>query len=203
MKRRDLTGRTFGKLTVVSRSYDSSNRITSYQCRCSCGSVIVVRHGNLQNGHTKSCGCILKDKSTTICLPTNRNHELHCVWRAMLRRCSNPNTKGYKNYGGRGIHVSDEWHTFENFLSDMGERPTRKHTIERKNNDGNYERGNCVWATRKDQANNSRRNHTLTVGKQTRTISQWSDVVGIAPRAILHRIERGWSEEKSVMTPLL
>src|SRR5581483_5894279 len=112
-------------------------------------------------------------------------------WANMLNRCRNENTPSYPNYGGRGITVCARWHKFENFIADMGPRPSRKHTIERKETNGNYEPGNCVWATRRVQNANKRNNHRLTIGGETRHVSEWARRAGLHVQTVLWRLRNG------------
>lgn len=122
-------------------------------------------------------------------------------WRAMMQRCRDPNSPAYPRYGGRGIKVCDRWLKFENFLADMGPRPEGM-TLDRwPDNDGNYEPNNCRWATRTEQASNTRGNHMITAAGRTQTLTAWARELGIDPAAIRYRIDRmGWSEEKAVTT---
>ena len=107
------------------------------------------------------------------------------VWKDLRRRCNNPNYKKWHRYGGRGIKVCWRWRYFENFIADMGYRPSSKHTIERKDNNGDYNPSNCVWATQKDQQRNHSRNHWLTIGRETLILSDWVKRLGIASKTIL------------------
>lgn len=119
------------------------------------------------------------------------------AWEHMKTRCYNKKVSDYKNYGGRGIKVCDEWrNSFLAFYKDMGEKPTPKHTLDRIDNDGDYEPGNVRWATRLDQANNRRSNHWLTIGDETLTLSQWSKEIGINYYTLKSRLRRGWSTKK-------
>ena len=121
-------------------------------------------------------------------------------WQRMKSRCSNPNAVDFARYGGRGIQVCDRWHSFENFLADMGERPEGLQ-LDRINNDGNYEPRNCRWVSKKENARNRSSNIQLTVNCETHTAIEWSEKTGISAAIILGRISRGWDHEKAVSTP--
>jgi hypothetical protein len=120
----------------------------------------------------------------------------------MRTRCTNPNVPNYKDYGGRGIAVCERWRSFEAFLADMGPRPGLGYSIERINNDGDYEPGNCRWADRAQQSNNRRNNRLLTWNGETKTLAEWSRTTGLDYAALLARLNRGWSVERALSTPM-
>ena len=124
------------------------------------------------------------------------------AWLHMKDRCFNPNYQHYSHYGGRGIGVCDRWLNLENFLADMGSRPTAKHSLDRIDNDGNYSVENCRWATKAEQANNTRYNRLITIGCVTLTIAQWTKEMGFPKNLILMRLNREWSDYDAVMTPV-
>jgi hypothetical protein len=145
-------GEVIGRWTVVDRGPNDSARSSQWVCRCACGTERLVRADRLRAGKSKSCGCQrVSMRGLTA--------EGVC-WRGMKQRCRNPNNPAYPSYGGRGITVCERWNSFENFYADMGPRPSPQHSIDRwPNNDGNYEPGNCRWATKSEQNENRRPRH--------------------------------------------
>jgi len=149
-------GNKFGKLTVIEKTDKRRARNILWLCRCECGGVKLAESYDLKNGRTLSCGCVKNDISHGHTSRSKRTPTYN-TWNSMIQRCCNPNANGYENYGGRGITVCNEWRkSFKVFLEDMGKRPLHK-TIDRIDNDGNYEISNCRWATNKQQQNNKRR----------------------------------------------
>jgi hypothetical protein len=158
----DLTGRTFGRLTVMGPASERRHGVPTWDCKCQCAVILPVTGKCLKNGNTQSCGCRRRENLSThgkSYTPTFR------IWNGMINRCFNPNYSRYSDYGGRGITVCERWrnesnerggHGFENFLADMGERP-KGLTLDRKNNEGSYEPGNCRWATQSEQNFNQRK----------------------------------------------
>lgn len=178
----DLTGQRFGKLTVV-RLAPKRGAYTCWLAQCDCGNQSVVKAINLRTGETKSCGCIRR--------PHGRSGTaINSVWKAMWARCVNPRNRNYRHYGARGIRVCERWRRFEVFLADMGERPDGT-SIDRIDNDGNYEPKNCRWATRAEQDGNRTVSIRVVHDGRDLCLSQWARELGFNPETIRRRYVRG------------
>lgn len=155
----DLTSMKFHRLTVLERAAQEEKGPVKWLCRCDCGAELVTTSHEITRGRTKSCGCYRSDQFVKM----NTKHGMYKSpeynsWDAMIQRCRNPLGKKYHHYGGRGITVCERWlNSFDDFYADMGPKPTPKHSIDRIDNDGNYEPGNCRWATQSEQNFNTRR----------------------------------------------
>lgn len=197
----NLKGRRFGKLTVV--GYAGCSK---WNCKCECGKFTTTATSNLNNGHSKSCGCLVAEASrgrTTHGHTVNykRTPEYVC-WTEMLRRCTKPAREDYRLYGGRGIKVCQRWtFSFLDFVKDMGNKPPQK-TLGRINNDGDYKPSNCEWQDAFKQGRNKRNNHFVKVGDESKTVSEWARQMGADPDVIFVRIRRGWDVVKAVTFPL-
>jgi hypothetical protein len=197
-------GTAFGRLTATTDKRIGKHGKTEVRCLCECGADHWVHVVLLRNGHTSSCGCINRRGHPGI----NRTHGMsgtaeHNAWMGIIDRCGNPKATFYRNYGGRGITVCDRWlKSFEAFYADMGPRPFADAQIDRIDNDGNYEPGNCRWATRTLNARNKRNNRLLTHDGHTRTLAEWSEVTGIKAPTIRKRIGYGWSVSRALSDPV-
>lgn len=177
-----------------------------FECRCDCGNRVTTLGCSLKSGRTRSCGCLQKDMSRkhghTCSNGVIKRSRTYLAWRSAIDRCHNKNHRWYPWYGGRGIFVCERWRKFENFLEDMGEVPP-KHSLDRHpNNDGNYEPGNCRWATQSQQLSNTRRTVFLTVDGVKMSVTEWAQKTGICRETLYGRIRKGWSDEMVVKTPL-
>lgn len=208
MKYIDLTGQKFGRLTVVKRveNYVSpkGQKQAQWLCKCKCGNLIVVRCGSLRTGNNLSCGCLGKEhRTSSLTTHGHCNNRLYRTWQNMKGRCYNSHSTRYKDYGGRGITVCDEWlHDFQPFYDwAMANGYDDNLTIDRIDVNGDYEPNNCRWTTSKEQANNTRRNRLITYNGKTQTVQQWADETGISYNALLARINKlNWNIERALTT---
>lgn len=190
-----MTGR-WGMLTVGARVAGTSGG-AKWVCTCDCGNVIEVYGKNLRKKKRpqQSCGCVSLGSRTHSMSKT----AVYGIWAKMLQRCGNPNDPAYLDYGGRGIAVCDGWRKFENFLADMGERPTPDHSIERRDNDRGYEPGNCYWLPRSKQSLNRRNNVYVDLGGETVTASEAARRLGVKYTTFLYRLSIGKTVAESAL----
>ena len=207
---KDLTNKEFGRLTVVKRAEDRIDKKGKHhimwECRCACGNTKVVSRNDLtkKNG-TKSCGCLriekTKERRTKHGL---RNTRLYRIWANIKVRCYNPKKDNYSYYGKEGIAMCQEWlNNFENFYKWSIENGYQSNlTIDRINNQGNYEPSNCRWVTAKQQQNNKNNNHLIEYKGETHTLTEWSEMLNINCRTLHKRlVYLNWSIEKALNTP--
>ena len=209
----DISRQRFGRLVALERVgmtlAPNGTRQSMWRCQCDCGKETIVKYISLTSGNTRSCGCMEEENRHTNMqksveqrrrsvssgfMGTLETHPIYKIWKSMLMRCNNPNVKGYRLYGGRGIKVCERWSGnlgFENFVNDMGERPSPEHTLDRIDCNGDYELNNCRWATREVQCNNKRNNSYITIGKEQITCSQLSKRYGFYRIYVTHLIHRG------------
>lgn len=207
IKSRNCAGLRFGRLVVLA-SY-KGQKYWMVDCLCDCGTAITRQSSNVLSSLTQSCGCLrretlsrIKFKHGAMRSGQDRWPE-HNIWNAMKTRCYNKNCKHYAEYGGRGIKVCERWQEFANFIADMGRRPDQKLTLERLNNDGNYEPSNCVWATRTQQARNRSTTKRLTIDGETMTVFEWAQRGNINYYSLRRRLQLGWHPKDAVFHPLV
>lgn len=201
----DLTGHRFGRWQVIDRAVQGRAGRTAWNCVCDCGNKKVVVTKTLRNGISQSCGCLMKE----IVSATNIKHghyrgrkrsPEYSVWVGIKQRCFDSNMNIYPYYGGRGITMCDRWkNDFLLFLKDMGTRPSKNHSIDRIDNNGNYEPGNCKWSTRSEQMRNKRNSRYITINGETLHTKEWAEKLGIKAATINMRINRGWSLREAVL----
>jgi len=195
---KNIQGQRFGKLVVLRHMGQNNHRKATWECVCDCGKTIITVGGALRSGNTTSCGCHQKSTRKTHGLSRIGCREYR-IWACMLSRCRNPRDWGYHNYGGRGIKVCERWERFDNFLADMGPAPSPTHSIDRyPDNDGNYEPGNCRWATKHEQDTNRRQTRLLTMNGETLCVKDWARKFNIDYDMLLRRIARGTALEVAV-----
>lgn len=193
-KKIEMIGKKFGRLTVLE---ETNKRGVSgsiyYLCRCDCGNYRIVNGTGMRNGSSSSCGCYNKEIITKKDKIYNTN--LYGVLNSMKQRCSNPKDKAYKNYGGRGIKVCDEWKNNSRTFFDWALKNgyVKGKWIDRINNDGNYEPNNCRWVYPSEQQNNKRTNHYLEINGIKKSLSQWAKEKNINRATLERRIELGWN----------
>ena len=191
----DLTGQKFGRLTVIGLDDTKQTRKTYWICECECGGIKSARSDSLLCGAIKSCGCMKKEQDKKNLDRTSHGHEgirLYYIWQGMKKRCYNINDTHYHRYGGRGIVVCDEWkNDFEAFYDwALLNGYSEGLTIDRIDNDGNYEPANCHWATNQEQANNRSTNIKITIGNATKTLQQWCDIFEVDYKMVVARYHR-------------
>ena len=193
----DLTGQRFGRLLVVDR--DLSKPGVWWNCRCDCGNLKSIRSGQLRYGHTHSCGCLRDEMLKEHNKPTHgeTNTRLYSIWRGMKKRCYQPTSAGYKNYGGRGIKVCDGWiSSYESFRDwSLANGYVDGLTLDRIDSDGNYEPSNCRYASYIEQENNKRNSHFIEVNGVKLTIAQWARITNTPPSTLKNRIARKGERE--------
>ena len=206
--KRDLKGKKFGMLTVIKVDEEKSleKKRTYWVCECECTNIISIREDNI-NENKNDCGCIFKkkqaEKSATHGMSGTR---IHRIWLGMSQRCYIESASGYKNYGGRGIKVCDEWlnkeNGFVNFYNwSIKNEYDNNLTIERKNVNGNYEPDNCRWATMKEQANNKRNTRYVTIDNETHSVSEWSEITGLSYMILNERYENNMLSKEEFLKP--
>lgn len=205
MKKIDITGRKYGRLTVLRENGKCNNGIL-WLCRCECGNEVNVLAYNLKNGHTKSCGCFQSEaRSKTHSTHMESKSRLYRIWRHIKSRCLNPNVCHYRYYGGRGISICQEWlNSYEEFAKwALSNGYSEGLSIDRIDVNGNYEPSNCRWTNAKVQANNKTNNRLIEYNGESHSLSEWSNILGISRLTISKRIDDyGWSIKRAFETPV-
>lgn len=189
-----LVGQTFGQLEVSAEAGRRGKK-RLWLCTCVCSGSTIAATADLRSGHTQSCGCLKRRRTSQ----ANLKHGLsktraYQIWHAMWRRCSNPSDVGYERYGGRGIKVCARWRSVEAFVADMGHPPDGL-TLDRINADGDYEPTNCRWATAVEQAREHRK--LITFEGATHSVREWAEIVGVDSSTLCRRLQK-WSVEQAL-----
>lgn len=198
----DLSGQRFGRLTVIERTEKESKGQARWLCRCDCGNTAIVQSYDLRSGNTQSCGCQRKEHFTHF-VHGHSKERIYAIWKGMKSRCFNKNRKHYKDYGGRGITVCQEWKDdFESFYEwSIANGYSDDLSIDRINSDGNYEPSNCRWADGITQGNNKTNNAVIEFNGVAHTLSEWAGITGIKYATLYSRIVvYGWTAEKALTT---
>ncbi len=204
----DLTGKQFGRLSVIGIShrqyYPSGQSQLMWSCRCGCGETARVTAHHLTSDAIASCGCLARDRT----IEAHTTHGMsksseYVSWRCMMKRCYSPNHGAYPLYGGRGIAVCPQWHSFERFHLDMGTKPSPRMEIDRIDNSKGYEPGNCRWVTETEQTRNRANSRYVTLEARTLHLKEWEEISGIDAEVIWVRIHKlGWNAQKALTTPV-
>lgn len=203
----DVTGKKFNRLTALGPTGQDRQNQMVWLCRCDCGNLTFVSSSNLRIGHTKSCGClhgeVLSERSV---IHNMSGTKIYATWTHLIQRCINPSDAAYDRYGGRGISVCAEWRfSFEDFyacVSGLSHFNERGYTLDRINNDGDYEPSNIRWSTQTEQARNKRNSRYFTYGGKTQTATEWGEQFGLEYKTLLARLNRGWDMERALRTPV-
>ena len=199
----DLTGHKFNRLTVIERMPNAPKGKTVWKCQCDCGNITIVRGSNLKTGQVKSCGCAQKGWN---CIHGDSNTPLYNHWYSMINRCENPNNHAFKDYGGRGIKVCEEWHdyiTFKKWVMETKPISKQELTVDRIDVNGNYSPDNCRWTSRKIQARNRTSNILIEFEGKKQSLIEWCEELHLDYKRIHNRISKlHWTFEKAISTPV-
>jgi len=193
------TGNRYGNLVVLGQAKSNKRNKAMWRCLCDCGSETIVLGSSLRCGDSKSCGC----KEAVSTKHGRSGTKEYDVWCGIIQRCCIPDSKAFPYYGGRGIEVCNRWRiSIDAFIEDMGPQPGRGYSIDRIDNNGPYSPENCRWATREEQANNTRANHFLEHDGKRMTIAQWGKATNLDRTTISNRLRLGWSISRALTEPI-
>lgn len=202
---KNITGHRFGQLLVLGPIGRQRDCIV-WLCNCDCGSLVGANGRLLRSGKTRSCGCLQKriaaDRMTIHGMYGSKNY---VIWISIIKRCTNPNSQSFADYGGRGISIHDKWRhdfmAFQDYVAGLPNHGESGYTLDRIDNDGSYVPGNIKWSTRKEQCRNTRRNIVLTHNGKTQCVAAWAEELRISASTIHHRLYAGWDVERALTTP--
>jgi hypothetical protein len=204
----DMTEKVCGRLTVIERAEVGMDHNARWRCLCECGKSVTISGSNLRRGTTRSCGCLQRQlAAVAIAERRTATHGMkgtptYKSWVNAKQRCGNPRYHKFESHGGRGISMCDKWSkSFEAFLEDMGVRPSGTSLDRYPNNDGNYEPGNCRWATPVEQSSNTRTNVLVEHDGRSQTVAAWAREFGLARGTLGNRLKSGWSIERALQEP--
>jgi len=194
-----MIGRKYSRLTVVGEGGSDKRKEKFWVCQCECGKETTVLGSNLRTGNTKSCGCwdleVIKNRNLSHGMARKR---IYKIWVGVRKRCLNPKTKSYSHYGGRGIKISENWSSFENFYTDMSPTYSDNLSLERIDPNGDYEKENCIWATWKQQARNKTNSVYIDLDGDKKTAAEWEEISGTGRCTIAYRIKHGWTIREAI-----
>lgn len=209
----DLSGKRFGRLTVINVADRTTSGTIRWDCVCDCGGRTKATTSSLRNGNVTSCGCYGRERAAARMAKRSKTHgwsktKLYKKWRSMLDRCEDCSNKKYRIYGARGVRVCDDWHRFEPFLewalmsgySESAERGNL--TLDRVDTNGNYEPDNCRFISTAAQNRNKRTNVMVSHNGKTMTAAEWSRELGGSRNLVSRRLSNGWDKETAVTTPV-
>ncbi len=198
-KAKDCIGKKFGRLTILKIDHIAENGQTYVLCKCECGTKKIINFGSISAGLIVSCGCRQKEIQKYGSITHGKSYtRIYNIWCVMKTRCYCKKYREYKNYGGKGVIICEEWlNSFEAFYNwAMSHGYTDKLSIDRIDNNGNYEPSNCRWADRKTQSRNISRNINITHNGETHILKDWAEILGIDYRKMWYRYKKGYSIEK-------
>lgn len=194
-----MLNKKFSRLLVIARNGSNKHRESLWTCLCDCGATLDVPRQHLKSGNTRSCGCLQREEAKEKHTKHGLNGTpVHGAWRHMHDRCRTEKNKEFKNYGGRGISVCKEWSSFEVFFADMGHPPTPNHSLDRVENDSDYSKNNCRWATPTEQSMNRRVARLVSISGVTKPLTAWARELGLKPDTVFSRLAYGWTDYEAL-----